>query len=83
MTSHVLAPAPERAAFGIGLATIADADGRVLDVRYPRLGLGWDPAVQQRLGTGGAGIVDVPVDESHELVGSVITHLVGADAGGV
>jgi 2,3,4,5-tetrahydropyridine-2,6-dicarboxylate N-succinyltransferase len=79
VTSHNLAPAPRRAAFGVGLATIADADGRVLDVRYPRLGLGWDPALQRRLGTDGAGIVDVPVDESQELVGSVITHLVGAD----
>ena len=55
MTTPDLAPAPERAAFGIGLATISDADGRVLDVRYPRLGLGWDPAVQRRLGIDGAG----------------------------
>jgi 2,3,4,5-tetrahydropyridine-2-carboxylate N-succinyltransferase len=73
------APAPERAAFGIGLATLSDADGRVLDVRYPRLGLGWDPAVQRRLGVDGAGLVDVPSDKSHELVGAVITHLIGAD----
>jgi 2,3,4,5-tetrahydropyridine-2,6-dicarboxylate N-succinyltransferase len=70
---------PTRAAYGIGIATVADADGRVLDVRYPRLGLGWDTAVQRRVGAAGPGIVDVPVDEAHELVGAVITHLIGHD----
>jgi hypothetical protein len=60
VTTNDQAPTPERAAFGIGLATISDADGRVLDVRYPRLALGWDPAVQRRLGVDGAGLVDVP-----------------------
>ncbi len=79
MTTKDHAAAPERAAFGIGLATISDADGRVLDVRFPRLGVGWDPAVQSRLGIEGAGLVDVPSDKSHELVGAVITHLIGAD----
>jgi len=79
VTTQDNAPVPERAAFGIGLATISDTDGRVLDVRYPRLGLGWDPAVQRRLRVDGAGLVDVPSDKSHELVGAVITHLIGAD----
>ena len=79
MTTDATSPVPPRAAFGVGLATISDADGRVLDVRYPRIGLGWDPAVMRRIGVTGAGLVDVHSDEAHELVGSVITHLVGAD----
>ncbi len=79
MTTDNAQPAPPRAAFGVGLATISDADGRVLDVRYPRLGLGWDPAVMRRVGVSGSGLVDVPSDEAHELVGAVISHLVGAD----
>jgi 2,3,4,5-tetrahydropyridine-2-carboxylate N-succinyltransferase len=73
------AASPQRAAFGVGLATISDVDGRVLDVRYPRLGLGWDPIVQARLGTTGIGVVDVPADEAHELIGAAVDHLVGAD----
>jgi 2,3,4,5-tetrahydropyridine-2-carboxylate N-succinyltransferase len=79
VTNHDTQPAPPRAAYGIGLATVSDSDGRVLDARFPRLGLGWDPGVAGRLGIDGAGLVDVPVDESHELIGSVISHLVGAD----
>ncbi|MEO8108022.1 MAG: 2,3,4,5-tetrahydropyridine-2,6-dicarboxylate N-succinyltransferase, partial [Actinomycetes bacterium] len=79
MTTDTFPPAPPRAAFGIGLATVSDADGRVLDVRYPRVGLGWDPLIDSRLGIEGAGLVEVPSNEAFELVGSVITNLVGAD----
>jgi 2,3,4,5-tetrahydropyridine-2-carboxylate N-succinyltransferase len=61
------------------LATLAESDGRVLDVRFPRVELGWDATVQRRVGASGPGVVDVPVDESHELIGAVISHLVGAD----
>jgi 2,3,4,5-tetrahydropyridine-2-carboxylate N-succinyltransferase len=70
---------PERAAFGIGLATISDADGRVLDVRYPRVELGWHPVVQHRIGSSGAGVTDVPSDEAHELIGLAVDHIVGVD----
>ncbi|MCZ3385514.1 MAG: 2,3,4,5-tetrahydropyridine-2,6-dicarboxylate N-succinyltransferase [Actinomycetia bacterium] len=79
MSTHTDAPSPVRAAFGVGLATVSEADGRVLDVRFPRLGLGWDTAVLRRLAVEGAGIIDVPPDKSHELVGAVITQLIGAD----
>lgn len=79
MSTSDSAPIPNRAAFGIGLATISDTDGRVLDVRYPRLGLGWDATIQRRLGIESAGLVDVPFDKSYELVGAVITGLVGPD----
>ena len=79
MTSSTTVAPPERAAFGIGLATISDSDGRVLDVRYPRLGLGWDPVVRARVGTTEVGVVDVPADEAHELIGAAVDHLVGAD----
>ena len=34
----------KRSAFGIGIATVSDADGRVLDVRYPRPNWGGTPS---------------------------------------
>jgi 2,3,4,5-tetrahydropyridine-2,6-dicarboxylate N-succinyltransferase len=70
---------PERQAFGIGLATISDADGHVLDVRYPRVELGWETVVQRRIGSSGAGVTDVPSDEAHELIGLAVDHIVGVD----
>ena len=70
---------PERAAFGVGLATVSDIDGAVLDVRYPRLGLGWAPAVTAIAGASGPGLVDVPLDAAHELVGTAVDGLVGVD----
>jgi 2,3,4,5-tetrahydropyridine-2-carboxylate N-succinyltransferase len=79
VTSSTTATSPERAAFGVGLATISDSDGRVLDVRFPRLGLGWESIVQTRVGTSEVGVVDVPADEAHELIGAAVDHLVGAD----
>jgi 2,3,4,5-tetrahydropyridine-2-carboxylate N-succinyltransferase len=79
VTTSTETAAPARPAFGIGLATLTESDGRVLDVRFPRVELGWDAAVQRRVGAAGTGVVDIPVDESHELIGAVISHLVGAD----
>jgi 2,3,4,5-tetrahydropyridine-2-carboxylate N-succinyltransferase len=70
---------PDRAAFGVGLATVSDVDGAVLDVRYPRLGLGWDAVVLARTGAFGAGLVEVPAVEAHELLGAAVDHIVGVD----
>ncbi|HEX5017908.1 MAG TPA: 2,3,4,5-tetrahydropyridine-2,6-dicarboxylate N-succinyltransferase [Actinomycetes bacterium] len=79
MTTDSSATTPERAAFGIGLATISDNDGRLLDARFPRLELGWDSTVQRRIGVTESGVVDVPSDEAHELMGAAVDHLVGRD----
>jgi 2,3,4,5-tetrahydropyridine-2-carboxylate N-succinyltransferase len=71
--------APERAAFGVGLATVSDVDGAVLDVRYLRLGLAWDEQVQAVTGASGAGLVDVRPDAAFELIGAAVSGLVGVD----
>jgi len=63
----------------VGLATVSDADGAVLDVRYPRVGLGWDAAVQAITGAAGPGVADVHPDAAFELIGAPVTGLVGVD----
>jgi len=70
----------ERGAFGIGFATATDADGRVLDVRYPRLGLGWDPDVMQQLDITGPGTTDVLLDQAVALLGMPLPAGHGPDA---
>jgi 2,3,4,5-tetrahydropyridine-2-carboxylate N-succinyltransferase len=79
VTTAAAATAPDRAAFGIGLATISEVDGRALDVRFPRLQLGWDALTQRQLGIEDAGVETISPDRSHDLVGSDLTSLVGAD----
>jgi 2,3,4,5-tetrahydropyridine-2-carboxylate N-succinyltransferase len=73
-------PTPStRSAFGIGLATTVDADGRVLDVRYPRVAMGWDQTVMRRIGVDAEGVADVPMDEATELLGVELSHVLGPD----
>jgi 2,3,4,5-tetrahydropyridine-2-carboxylate N-succinyltransferase len=72
-------PAPERGAYGVGIATISDTDGSVLDVHYQRLDLGWDATVQKLVDSDGPGLVAAPVNEAAELVGAAVDTLVGAD----
>jgi 2,3,4,5-tetrahydropyridine-2-carboxylate N-succinyltransferase len=79
VTATTTASGPARAAFGVGLATLVDADHRVLDVRFPRVELGWDAVVQQRVASQTAGVTDVPLNEAHDLIGAAVDHLVGAD----
>ena len=72
-------PAPERGAYGVGIATISDIDGSVLDVHYQRLDLGWDATVQKLVDSDGPGLVAAPVNEAAELVGAAVDTLTGAD----
>ena len=64
----------------MGLATTADSDGRVLDVRYPRVELGWDNALMRRLGVEAAGVSEVPLDQAVELLGTPLPHSHGPDS---
>lgn len=66
-------------AFGIGLATTADSDGRVLDVRYPRVELTTDEALMLQLGLGGTGVREVPLDRAVELLGAPLSGAHGPD----
>jgi 2,3,4,5-tetrahydropyridine-2-carboxylate N-succinyltransferase len=66
-------------AFGVGLATTADADDRVLDVRYPRVELGWDDSVMRDLGVNGPGVCEVPLDKAVKLLGVPLTNNHGPD----
>jgi 2,3,4,5-tetrahydropyridine-2-carboxylate N-succinyltransferase len=79
VTTTPAAASPERAAFGVGLATISDIDGSVLDVRYPKVALGWDRTLQARVDATGEGIVDVAVADAYDLIGAPVEHLVGVD----
>ena len=68
-----------RAAFGIGLATTADSDDRVLDVRYSRFDLGWDSSITEQLKVEGPGVTNVPVDQARELLGVPLNERHGPD----
>jgi 2,3,4,5-tetrahydropyridine-2-carboxylate N-succinyltransferase len=58
---------------------MSDVDGRVLDVRYLKAALGWDPLVQRQTGATGEGVVDVRTSDAYDLVGNPVDRLVGAD----
>ena len=69
-----------RPAFGVGIATCVAGDGTVLDVRYPRLGLGWDSDITDRLDVETAGRHQVSRDVAESFLGVLLTHLVGPDS---
>ncbi len=67
MTSPTSTP---RAAHGFGIATLTDGAGdagRVLDVWFPRVGLGWDQALGDRLGLDSTGTHVLRASHADEL----------------
>ncbi|PRX92294.1 2,3,4,5-tetrahydropyridine-2,6-dicarboxylate N-succinyltransferase [Allonocardiopsis opalescens] len=66
-------------AWGVGLATIADADGRVLDTFYPRPALGADPGAAAELGLPETGTVPISGEAFAKAVGTDVSGALGAD----
>ncbi|WP_320670950.1 2,3,4,5-tetrahydropyridine-2,6-dicarboxylate N-succinyltransferase [Patulibacter defluvii] len=69
-------------AWGIGLATVAEADGRVLDTFFPTPALGLDAATIARAGhTGGSGTSEVSFARATEAAGGAVAAAIGRDPG--
>ena len=57
-----------------------DVDSRLLDVRYPRVELGWDAELMGRLGAAGPGVTELALDQAVELLGTPLSSSHGPDA---
>jgi 2,3,4,5-tetrahydropyridine-2-carboxylate N-succinyltransferase len=69
-------------AWAIGLATISEADGRVLDVFFPRPALGVDAAAVEAAGhAGGTGTSEVSFARATVVAGGAVAASIGSDAG--
>lgn len=69
-------------AWGIGLATVAEADGRVLDTFFPSPALGIDAETVARAGHGGGtGSSEVSFARATETAGGAVAAAIGSDPG--
>ncbi|MGE4427243.1 MAG: 2,3,4,5-tetrahydropyridine-2,6-dicarboxylate N-succinyltransferase [Solirubrobacteraceae bacterium] len=67
-------------AWAIGLATISDTDGRVLDTYYPRPALGVDTVAAAAAGhAGGSGTTEVGFARATETAGGAVAARIGND----
>ena len=70
----------KQGAWAIGLATINDADGAVLDSFFPSPALGVDEAAVAATGhPGGAGTHEIPAAKAADVAGGALAAAVGAD----
>ncbi|WP_210493301.1 2,3,4,5-tetrahydropyridine-2,6-dicarboxylate N-succinyltransferase [Patulibacter sp. SYSU D01012] len=70
----------QQGAWGLGLATISEADGRTLDVFFPAPALGVDAAAVQAAGhAGGAGTSEVPFAKATVVGGGALAASIGRD----
>jgi 2,3,4,5-tetrahydropyridine-2-carboxylate N-succinyltransferase len=63
----------------VGIATTAASDGSLLDVRFPRVGLGWDADVVDRVGACEDGTQSLPESVAEALLGATLTGAFGPD----